>query len=209
MEHLRRYILTDWVGRVASFQLSVGLVYLTSKEIEKFSICQNILPPNSLFTWRWSDRLFFLDDQDQINFAFTFALFFAASITHSKGCSCWGAWLWLIRLQRIVKCCLCQQAWLADELCVKPLRFGSNSWAETWTWTAPLCFLCHAKAFPPRAGSIVHWCGHWLSITTEVPHLPHRANPIVCAFILVRNEENCRQEILYMETEIHINSRTK
>ena len=43
-------------------------------------MCQNILQPNSLTTWRWTDMLFWMTiNQNQINFVFTFALFFAAS----------------------------------------------------------------------------------------------------------------------------------
>ena len=56
----------------------MGLVYLKSEEIEEISMCQNISHPIHC-PLEDGQTGCFLDDQNQINFVFTFALFFAAS----------------------------------------------------------------------------------------------------------------------------------
>ena len=101
----------------------------------------------------WGDQ-----NQNQILFS-KLALFFQASTL--TGCLCWEAWPWLFWLQRHVKCCLFQQAWLADELCVKQMRCGSKSWVETWMNDIPLSSL-------PRK-----------SIALPMPHL-HEPSPCAC-----------------------------
>ena len=153
-----------------------------------------------------SDRLF-LDDQNKINFVFTFALFFAAFTF--KGFFLFRCLALIVLASKTCEVLFVSTGLTGWWVVCKTNAFWVKvmSWNLDEQWTAPLCFLCHAKAFPPRAGLIVHCCGHWLSSPQKVPHLLHLANPIICAFILVSNEENCRREILYIETEIHINIR--
>ena len=160
-------------------------------------MCQNILQPNSLTTWRWADMLL------------TFALFFAASTF--KGLFLLRSLVLIVSVAKTCEVLIVSTGLAGWWVVCKTNAFWVKvmSWNLDEHWTAPLCFLCHAKAFQPRAGLIVHCCGHWLSSPQKVPHLPHLANPIICAFILVSNEENWRREILYIEREIHINIRKK
>ena len=153
------------------------------------------------------DRHVVLDDQNQINFVFTFALFFAASTF--KGLFLLRSLVLIVSAAKTCEVLIVSTGLAGWWVVCKTNAFWVKvmSWNLDEHWTAPLCFLCHAKAFPPRAGLIVYCCGHWLSSPQKVPHLPHLANPIICAFMLVSNEENCRREILYLETEIHINIR--
>ena len=60
-----------------SFQLTVWLVYLKSGEIEEISICQ--FATHFTAHLKMDRHVVILDDQNQINFVFTLALFFAAS----------------------------------------------------------------------------------------------------------------------------------
>ena len=155
------------------------------------------------------DRHVVLDDQNQINFVFTFALFFAASTF--KGLFLLRSLVLIVSAAKTCEVLIVSTGLAGWWVVRKTNAFWVKvmSWNLDEHWTAPLCFLCHAKAFQPRAGLIVHCCGHWLSSPQKVPHLPHLANPIICAFMLVSNEENCRREILYIEREIHINIRKK
>ena len=92
------------------------------------------------------DRHVVLDDQNQIDFVFTFALFFAASTF--KGVFLLRSLVLIISAaKRHVQCWLFQQAWLADELCAKPMCCGSKSWVETWIISSPL-FSLPPKTFP-------------------------------------------------------------
>ena len=197
MEHLRRYILTDWAG-APPFNSPCGLSTLKVRKFRRFRCVKIFCNP---IHWPLEDgQTCCFGWQNQINFVFTFALFFAASTF--KG-------LFLLRSLVLIvsaaKTCevLIVSTGLAGWWVVRKTNafmVKVMSWNLDEHWTAPLCFLCHAKAFPLRAGLIVHCCGHWLSSPQKVPHLLHLANPIICAFILVSNEENCRREILYIET---------
>ena len=76
MEHLRRYILTDWAG-APPFNSPCGLSTLKVRKLGDFDVSKYFA---TQFTVRLKmDRHVVLDDQNQINFVFTFALFFAAS----------------------------------------------------------------------------------------------------------------------------------
>ena len=134
MEHLRRYILTDWAG-APPFNSPCGLSTLKVRKFRRFRCVKIFCNP---IHWPLEDG------QTCCSHSPCFL-----QLPHSKGCSCWGAWSWLFRLQRHVKCWLFQQAWLADELCVKPMRFGSKSWVETWMNTEQLPFVFFAtQSFP-------------------------------------------------------------
>ena len=101
-----------------------------------------------------------------------------------------------------MKCCLFQQAWLADELCVKPMRFGSKSWVETWMNTEQLPFVFFATQKLSNLAQVLLF----IVVVTDFPH--HKRFHIcrilqmqifvLLPFILVSNEENWRREIFYI-----------
>ena len=200
MEHLRRYILTDWAG-APPFNSPCGLSTLKVRKFRRFRcvkiFCNPIHCPledgQICCFWPKPNKLCF-----HIRLVFCSFHIQRAVLVVELGLDCFS----------------CKDMWSVEGLAGWWVVRKTNafwvkvmSWYLDEHWTAPFCFLCHAKAFQPRAGLIVHCCGHWLSSPQKVPHLPHLANPIICAFILVSNEENWRREILYIEREIHINIR--
>ena len=143
MEHMRRYILTDWTGAPC------GLSTLKVRKFRRFRcvkiFCNPIHCPledgqTCCFGWPKPNKLCF-----HIRLVFCSFHIQRAVLVEELGLDCFGC-TWSCRH---VKCWLFQQAWLADELFVKPMRFWSKSWVETWMNTEQLPFVFFAtQSFP-------------------------------------------------------------
>ena len=131
----------NWLSRVASFQLTMST--LKVRKLRKFR-CVKIFCHPIHCPLEDGQTGCFLNKKNFVLALIVSATKTCAVLFVSTGLAGW----WVVRK--------------TNELWVKVM-----SWNLDEHWTAPLCFLCHAKAFPPRAGLIVYCCGHWLSITTK------------------------------------------
>ena len=165
MEHVRRYILTDWAW-APPFNSPCGLSTLKVRKFRRFRcvklFCYPIHCPledgqTCCFGWPKPNKLCF-----HIRLVFCSFHIQRAVLVEELGLDCFGC-TWSCRH---VKCWLFQQAWLADELFVKPMRFWSKSWVETWMNTEQLPFVFFATQKLSNLAQVYLF----IVVVTDFPH---------------------------------------